>query len=153
MTTSVEGVDDKTRTLYFTAAGREKGEDPYYTAPLSRRLRRHRAQAAERRRRLARRASYRSRTATSSTNSSRVDSGAGVHALRHAGQRCSLKLETPDLSALKEMGFKFPEPFTVKADDGITDLYGVMYKPFDFDPSEEVSDHRLRLSRVRRPRA
>jgi hypothetical protein len=25
----------------------------------------------------------------------------------------------------------------VKADDGITDLYGVMYKPFDFDPSKK----------------
>jgi dipeptidyl aminopeptidase/acylaminoacyl peptidase len=30
-------------------------------------------------------------------------------------------------------GFRFPEPFTVKAADGITDLFGVMYKPFDFD--------------------
>jgi dipeptidyl aminopeptidase/acylaminoacyl peptidase len=25
----------------------------------------------------------------------------------------------------------------VKADDGITDLYGVMYKPFDFDPEKK----------------
>ena len=38
---------------------------------------------------------------------------------------------------LVEAGFKFPEPFKVKADDGITDLYGVMYKPFDFDPSKK----------------
>jgi dipeptidyl-peptidase-4 len=38
---------------------------------------------------------------------------------------------------LMEAGFKFPEPFTVKADDGVTDLYGVMYKPFDFDPSRK----------------
>ena len=36
-----------------------------------------------------------------------------------------------------EAGYRFPEPFKVKADDGITDLYGVMYKPFDFDPIEE----------------
>jgi dipeptidyl aminopeptidase/acylaminoacyl peptidase len=28
-------------------------------------------------------------------------------------------------------------PFTVKADDGVTDLYGVMYKPFDFDPNKK----------------
>ncbi len=34
-------------------------------------------------------------------------------------------------------GYKFPEPFKVKADDGITDLYGVMYKPFDFDPAKK----------------
>jgi dipeptidyl aminopeptidase/acylaminoacyl peptidase len=44
-----------------------------------------------------------------------------------------LDLETTDVSALVETGFKFPEVFKVKADDGITDLYGVMYKPFDFD--------------------
>ena len=25
----------------------------------------------------------------------------------------------------------------MKADDGITDLYGVMYKPFDFDPDKK----------------
>ncbi len=48
-----------------------------------------------------------------------------------------LKIETPDLGALLDVGFKFPEPFMVKADDGITDLYGVMYKPFDFDPARK----------------
>jgi dipeptidyl-peptidase-4 len=47
------------------------------------------------------------------------------------------RLESPDLSALKEAGFKFPEPFKVKADDGVTDLYGVMFKPFDFDPAKK----------------
>jgi len=36
-----------------------------------------------------------------------------------------------------DAGFKFPEPFAVKADDGITDLYGTMYKPFDFDPAKK----------------
>jgi dipeptidyl aminopeptidase/acylaminoacyl peptidase len=34
-------------------------------------------------------------------------------------------------------GYKFPEPFKVKADDGITDIYGVMYKPFNFDPTKK----------------
>ena len=33
-------------------------------------------------------------------------------------------------------GYKFPEPFSVKAADGVTDLYGVMYKPFDFDSTK-----------------
>src|ERR1051326_7097014 len=28
-------------------------------------------------------------------------------------------------------------PFKVKAEDGITDIYGVMYKPFDFDPAKK----------------
>lgn len=43
-------------------------------------------------------------------------------------------LEDADLSKLYEAGYKMPERFTVKAADGITDLYGVMYKPFNFNP-------------------
>jgi len=30
-----------------------------------------------------------------------------------------------------------PEVFTVKAADDVTDLYGVMFKPFDFDPDKK----------------
>jgi dipeptidyl aminopeptidase/acylaminoacyl peptidase len=48
-----------------------------------------------------------------------------------------MDLETADLRGLFAAGYKFPEPFTVKADDGITDLYGVLYKPFDFDSSKK----------------
>ena len=65
------------------------------------------------------------------TNSSRVDTAPESILYDTLGNMVT-KLETPDLTALEEMGFKFPEPFTVKADDGVTDLYGVMYKPFDF---------------------
>ena len=46
-------------------------------------------------------------------------------------------LETSDLSSLLATGYKFPQMFKVKADDGITDLYGVMYKPFDFDSTKK----------------
>ncbi|MFA6895345.1 MAG: prolyl oligopeptidase family serine peptidase, partial [Bacteroidales bacterium] len=42
-----------------------------------------------------------------------------------------------DLSLLFAAGYKFPEPFMVKAADGVTDLYGTMYKPFNFDPSKK----------------
>ena len=31
VTTGIEGIDEKARALYFSAGGREKGEDPYYT--------------------------------------------------------------------------------------------------------------------------
>ena len=47
-----------------------------------------------------------------------------------------MNLETADLSALFETGYKYPETFKAKADDGITDLYGVIYKPFDFDENK-----------------
>jgi dipeptidyl-peptidase-4 len=48
-----------------------------------------------------------------------------------------MDLETTDLKQLMAAGYKFPEPFKIKADDGITDLYGVMYKPYDFDPAKK----------------
>jgi dipeptidyl aminopeptidase/acylaminoacyl peptidase len=34
------------------------------------------------------------------------------------------------------VGFRLPEQFKVKAADGVTDLWGVMYKPVDFDPDK-----------------
>jgi dipeptidyl aminopeptidase/acylaminoacyl peptidase len=48
-----------------------------------------------------------------------------------------MDLEKTDVSLLTQAGFKYPEAFMVKADDGITDLYGVMFKPFDFDESRK----------------
>jgi dipeptidyl aminopeptidase/acylaminoacyl peptidase len=39
-----------------------------------------------------------------------------------------------DISKLEAIGFAAPEEFCVKAADGTTDLWGVMYKPHDFDP-------------------
>ncbi|MDR2809575.1 MAG: S9 family peptidase [Tannerellaceae bacterium] len=44
-----------------------------------------------------------------------------------------MKLEESDFSQLLLTGYRFPEPFRVKAADGVTDLYGIMYKPVDFD--------------------
>ena len=42
-----------------------------------------------------------------------------------------------DISKLQEVGFTLPEEFTVKAADGSTDLWGVMYKPHDFNPAKK----------------
>ncbi|SEL47234.1 Dipeptidyl aminopeptidase/acylaminoacyl peptidase [Pseudoxanthomonas sp. GM95] len=47
------------------------------------------------------------------------------------------KVATADISRLKAAGWVAPEPFTVKARDGKTDLYGVMFKPSKFDPSRK----------------
>ena len=47
-----------------------------------------------------------------------------------------MTLEESDFSQLKLNGYQFPEPFTVKAADGVTDLYGVIFKPFDFDSTK-----------------
>ncbi|MBI2537788.1 MAG: prolyl oligopeptidase family serine peptidase, partial [Gemmatimonadetes bacterium] len=53
------------------------------------------------------------------------------------------KLEEADLSRLKAIGWTPPEIFQVKARDGITDIYGVIFKPSDFDSTKKypVIDH------------
>ena len=57
-------------------------------------------------------------------------------ALYNAKGKKLMDLEEADFSRLFEAGYKFPERFKVKAADGITDLYGLMYKPFDFDSTK-----------------
>ena len=65
-------------------------------------------------------------------NYSRVDL-APRSVLRNRDGKLVMELAEADLTALFAMGWKMPERFTVKAADGVTDLYGVMWKPFDFD--------------------
>ena len=69
-------------------------------------------------------------------NYSRVDTNP-ASALFDASGRKIMDLETADLSALEGAGYQYPETYTVKADDGVTDIYGVMYKPYDFDPAKQ----------------
>lgn len=69
-------------------------------------------------------------------NCSRVDM-APVSVLRDAQGKKIMDLETADVSKLNEVGWKMPQTFTVKAADGVTDLYGNIYKPFDFDPTKK----------------
>lgn len=68
-------------------------------------------------------------------NYSRVDCTPAVALFGASGKKI-LDLETADLSLLFEAGYKFPERFKVKAADGVTDLYGAMYKPYDFDSTK-----------------
>jgi len=64
-------------------------------------------------------------------NCSRVDYAPEAWLIGRDGKRTLL--DKADLSRLYAAGYKMPERFKVKAADGITDLYGAMYKPFDFD--------------------
>ena len=68
-------------------------------------------------------------------NCSRVDH-APFAALFDANGKKVSDLGKADLSLLFEAGYKFPERFKVKAADGVTDLYGAIYKPYDFDSTK-----------------
>ncbi|MFH0989630.1 MAG: DPP IV N-terminal domain-containing protein [bacterium] len=69
-------------------------------------------------------------------NFSRVDQEP-KSVLRDSKGNPLIDLETMDISLLKEIGWKAPEVFKTKAADGITDIYGVMWKPLDFDPAKK----------------
>ncbi|HTI11304.1 MAG TPA: DPP IV N-terminal domain-containing protein [Puia sp.] len=131
----IVGIDEKKRVLYFSANGREPGEDPYYLHLYKVNL--------------------------DGTGLSLLDPGDFDHAmdmdddqqffvdnfsrvntapksvLYNGMGKKIMDLETADLSSLMATGYKFPQPFSVKADDGVTDLYGVMYKPFNFDSTKK----------------
>jgi dipeptidyl-peptidase-4 len=132
---SIEGIDEKTRTLYLTANGREAGEDPYFEHA-------YRVGLDGSGMKLLNPGDASHAVSMSDSgkyfvnNSSRVNSVPESVLYDQLGNKL-MSLETPDLSAMMESGFKFPEPFKVKADDGMTDLFGVIYKPFDFDPNKK----------------
>ena len=70
-------------------------------------------------------------------NYSRVDAKPAVALFDALAGKKVCELEEADFSLLFAAGYKFPERFKVKAADGVTDLYGAMYKPFDFDSTKK----------------
>lgn len=131
----IEGIDEKNRVLYFTANGREPNEDPYYTHL-------YRVNFDGTGLKLLNPGNYENSVSLDDNNRyfvnnfSRVNT-APVSVLQDVTGKVIMTLETTDMSGLFEAGYKFPEPFKVKAADGYTDLYGVMYKPFDFDSTKK----------------
>ena len=127
-------VDEKRRTVYFTAMGREEGENPYYQHLYSVSLDGGDVK-------LLNKGDYFHTSQVDDAcryfvdNYSRVDTIPETALYDCLGNKLMV-LETSDFSQLLANGYKFPETFTVKAADGVTDLYGVMYKPFDFDSTK-----------------
>ena len=128
---SIEGIDEENRVLYFMANGREEGEDPYY-------YHLYKVNFDGTGLQLLNPGNYNHLVNINDdqtffvNNFSRVDATPTSSLINRNG-RVVMDLEQADLSQLFAAGYQFPEPYTVKADDGITDLYGVIYRPFDFD--------------------
>jgi dipeptidyl aminopeptidase/acylaminoacyl peptidase len=141
---SIEAVDERTRTLYLMANGHEANQDPYYEhlyrIGLDGNGNSEGCNGSCMRLLNAGDATYSVSISDSGryfvSNGSRVNTAPESALFDQLGNRV-VSLESADLSTMMESGYKFPEPFKVKADDGITDLYGVMYKPFDFDPNKK----------------
>lgn len=69
---------------------------------------------------------------------SRVDRPWTVE-LRRADGTLFQTLSKTNTDALKDLQWSPPEEFVVKAADKKTDLYGVLYKPYDFDPNKKYA--------------
>ena len=128
----VRHVAEDERRIYFTGAGREPG-DPYFEYFYS-------VGFDGSDLRLLTPDSANHVVTVSPTGDYFVDSWSTpvdppVTVLRNANGDEVVRLEAADISRLIETGWQPPIPISVTARDGITDLYGLMYRPMDFDPA------------------
>ncbi|MBM6888783.1 DPP IV N-terminal domain-containing protein [Bacteroides caecigallinarum] len=127
-------IDEATRTVYFLANGKEKDENPYYE---------HLYKVNVNGSGLTRltegdyfhQISLSDNAQFAVDNFSRVNTVPCADLIDRNGNKV-MTIQESDFSSLMAAGYKFPELFKVKAADGVTDLYGVMYKPYNFDSTK-----------------
>ena len=128
-------VDEKSRVLLFQAVGYEKGRDPYFTHL-------YRVGIDGGSEKLLTPEDANHDIALSDSGRYFVDSYSKpdvppVAVLRDTDGKLILELEKADISKLLATGWKPPQPITVKARDGVTDLYGLMYRPTRLGPGRK----------------
>ncbi|MEY2595993.1 MAG: hypothetical protein RL634_740 [Bacteroidota bacterium] len=133
-------IDEEKRVVYFSANGRENlngstKEDPYY-------LHLYKVNFDGSGLQLLNPGNYDHSFSMNDKKSYFVNTSSRVNtipvsSLYTVDGKKIMDLETADLANLFAAGYKFPETFKVKADDGITDIFGVMYKPYDFDSTKK----------------
>ncbi len=128
-------LDGKSRTIWFAAQGREKGEDPYFRhfyrigldgknyVSLTPDVGDHTIQLSPSGRYLV-------------DTFSQPDVPPVV-TLRDSDGKLVMPLEKADISKLLATGWKPPMPIKMTAHDGKTDIYGLLFRPTNFDPSKK----------------
>ncbi len=132
---NITGVDEANRVIYFIAGGREKGNDPYFghtysvgfdgknLSLLTPETANHDVSWSPDRKYFI--DNY-------STPNTPI-----VSVLRDAKGKLMADLEKGDVTRLAATGWKAPQPIVVKARDGKTDLYGLMYTPTTVDRNKK----------------
>jgi dipeptidyl aminopeptidase/acylaminoacyl peptidase len=133
--TRVRHVDAKSRVIYFEAAGREPGRNPYHNAF-------YRVDFSGKNLKLLSPGEGMHRIDLSPDNTYFVDNYSrttipNVAELRDMKGKLIATLEKADISRLLATGWKAPIPFTVKSASNEFDLYGIMYVPSDLDPNKK----------------
>lgn len=129
----VVAVDRKRGLVYFTGAGRETGGNPYYHLL-------YRSSLADGDLKLLTPENGFHEVDFSPDHRCFVDNWSRPDqpyrsVLRSADGRLLLELRQADTSGLDAAGYRPPREFTALAADGKTELRGLMYLPFDFDPA------------------
>jgi dipeptidyl aminopeptidase/acylaminoacyl peptidase len=134
--TQVVKVDEKARVIDFLGVGKEKARDPYFTHF-------YRVNFDGRNQQLLTPNDATHDIALSPSGRYFIDTYSTpdtppVAVLREtASGKQLVELERADVTKLTATGWTPPTPITVKARDGQTDLYGLMFKPANLDPSKK----------------
>ncbi|MBL7152583.1 MAG: DPP IV N-terminal domain-containing protein [Phycisphaerae bacterium] len=133
---SIVRVDEENRSVFFTAGGREKGRDPYlqhvYRVNLDGSgLTLLTPGNGEHSVKFSPSGKYIVDTY------SRVDTAPVTELRRASDGGLVCELEKADIRKLLKSGWKRPEPFGIKARDGKTDVFGVLFRPSNLDPSKK----------------
>ena len=128
-------VDEKNRLLYFLGVGKEKGRDPYFRHFYrigfdGKGLKLLTPEDADHDIALAPSGGF-------FTDSYSKPDVPPIALLRDADGKQVLALEKADISRLLATGWRPPQPITVKARDGVTDLYGLMFVPTKLDTGKK----------------
>lgn len=135
LTGQVIQIDTAKRDVYLYAYGREKNVDPYYYMAYRINLDKPGIELLTPEN--ASHTIYVSPSGKYIVDSySRVDLPT-VNVVRNRNGKEIMRLKDPDIKPILDEGWRFPERFCVKAADGVTDLYGVMWKPMDFDSTRK----------------
>ncbi|MCR5889233.1 S9 family peptidase [Hymenobacter sp. J193] len=132
--TQLVKVDEKRREVYFLADGREPG-NPYFTHL-------YRIGLDGKNLKLLTPEPGNHQVTFSPSGQYFIDTYSqpdrpGVTVLRATDGKLLSTLEKTDVSRLTATGWKAPTPVTVKAADGQTDLYGLMFTPTTLDPGKK----------------
>ena len=133
--TQVLYVDEKMRTIYFVGVGKEPGRDPYFRHFYSVHfdgtgLRLLTPENADHNITFA-------EDGRSFIDSYSTPTQPEVTVLRDSEGKQLIEIARQDISSLLAYGWVPPTPIKVKARDGKTDLYGLMFKPSHFDPAKK----------------
>ena len=133
--TQIVKVDEQARVIYFLGVGKEKGRDPYF-------IHFYRVDFDGKNQKLLTPDDGNHGVALSPSGKYFVDTYSKPDvpptiALRDIDGKLVTPLEKADISKLLATGWKPPQPITVKARDGVTDVYGLMFKPSNLDPTKK----------------